>query len=1150
MPGRLMAEHDTAIVDQATEKSSKIGRPDTSPSLANGVSYHHASPHTTPPPAPQRPSNILSNGISQQKPEPSKSAMPPTSQSEDPPPEIAHITQGFQPLSRLFGRVSQECFNDLNDLITDLADLPHQPHVNGVTPSNTSGNTSQTNIERKLRWLHFANTQREKFIKLLVILQWSKKTEEVGKLIDVGAWAVSQDARYKDVSNSMGELVRRFSTSKIRAPDVEIALETLTTGASTLLPDFGYIPLPSLTPQKLLRTIRNVNVLLQVRLNLHDDLPEHLRNYSIASGRVTFAVPDEFEVDLSIADEDPTSQLYFIGFRLLFSSNLEIPVGAFYHHFESHVNDILKTQGLAACYEYLHDFVLTHKINILRKKALDLSRTTWTGSLQIEQIHRSLIIRYWTRRTGPKNWIEIGVKKGKHGRRKEPAVASLTEHSHLGLKWMRGGKEIAGLDMSIDSRELNVEDILNGIIARHISFILSSLHDEATASGLLTTSLHTSDTRPHQCRLEMLRSQMPAPSRQGCVMIEPTSGGLVLQPITATSLELSANLNKLSSLQHECFPGLRHWCAAETKIAVETNLQPFGWKVLTPTIEFRRVRYWLGDAVLAVTFLQHAEWSTTSPWTVAIATSGNDQKWAALKLLSQDGMCQIETMYEVPSPKKIDYPMLEAEVSRCIGLRCLMDRMDSMLIPHVEKRPRSQTRAMIDMDPTLLPLGTRVSASYKSQLAKNAILIDVVGRSGLTSSDMQYVVIGEFSRGSMLFNILSNIKLPDIRMSREGIFRIWMRVPLGDSIIFDYIVYRLKSLEVLGNLINVLRHRGLPYEEVSEAGFIFRYGRKMEDGRVPYLVRLAFEDGARLRTSLESLQPQMTNPQHCIEPHLSNLLNTGDDHPVSSFPKFISILLLTLPVCQVLQQISGSYNPCEPELCVFTVRNASHFVLRYPRHRRDFVVRLQVRRNKDYWDVELCRPSQTSADAGLDAALKHFFKTSGEGRHGLGTATAFEEDKIEDGLMQLHGIMKSHSETSTSVEKLFNDWTTSNVAGAAISKTAQPAMSGSTPRIVTQAQRVTQQPPTSAPKAVPGNKANTSEAPSAPVKPASQQPQPQPQAQQPPISQPPASKMQKQPSQQGAKPQQPNGNANGSNSNNNNNNNKKPKNESEVVVLD
>lgn len=179
----------------------------------------------------------------------------------------------------------------------------------------------------------------------------------------------------------------------------------------------GYLEPPPLTARDLLKELENLNTLLSIRLNLneYDNIPISFKNYVINSGRVTFKVPGEFELDLTIADEAPESQFWFIDFRFLFSPAVqEIPY-ALRFHIESRVNSVLLAEGLSGCYRVLHEITLTHKISEFRRQAFDLSRSKWIDGLKVEALNRSLSIQYWLDRYtkgGPKSWIIIGVHSG------------------------------------------------------------------------------------------------------------------------------------------------------------------------------------------------------------------------------------------------------------------------------------------------------------------------------------------------------------------------------------------------------------------------------------------------------------------------------------------------------------------------------------------------------------------------------------------------------------------------------------------------------------------------------------------------------------------------------------------------------------------
>jgi hypothetical protein len=115
------------------------------------------------------------------------------------PPEIAHISQEhYLPLSTLLLRISQETYNDLSETLQAMAQMPLAPQTNGVMANGAGAHRNaqeneETNRRKKLLLMKFAQENRAKFIKLLVLTEWGKKASApVSKLIDLFAWATAQ----------------------------------------------------------------------------------------------------------------------------------------------------------------------------------------------------------------------------------------------------------------------------------------------------------------------------------------------------------------------------------------------------------------------------------------------------------------------------------------------------------------------------------------------------------------------------------------------------------------------------------------------------------------------------------------------------------------------------------------------------------------------------------------------------------------------------------------------------------------------------------------------------------------------------------------------------------------------------------------------
>lgn len=156
------------------------------------------------------------------------------------PPELAHITQGFFPFGQLVNRSTQQCWNDLSDLITELADVQvpsqNQPSAD-MSNGKVAGNQSNENIHKKVRILEFAQAKRVEFIKLLVLSSWSRQAADVSKLIDLQNFIRTRHDAYSNAVLRVGDMKRDLVRAQVANPDLETALEVLSRGKVSALPD-------------------------------------------------------------------------------------------------------------------------------------------------------------------------------------------------------------------------------------------------------------------------------------------------------------------------------------------------------------------------------------------------------------------------------------------------------------------------------------------------------------------------------------------------------------------------------------------------------------------------------------------------------------------------------------------------------------------------------------------------------------------------------------------------------------------------------------------------------------------------------------------------------------------------------------------------
>ncbi|KAI0021002.1 mediator complex subunit MED14-domain-containing protein [Xylariomycetidae sp. FL0641] len=469
----------------------------------------------------------------------------------DLPDEIQHITEGYIPLGVLLSRLAQSTHNQLSDEIAALAKMPMPaPAVNGNSSHADASldDTSPENLNKKIHLLNFVQERHAEWVKALIIANWSRKAEPVSKLIDLKGRIDQERLCYHIAIDYLCQVKRGLAGARMPNPDLRTALYVLATGQAPWMPDLNYVEPPSMSPKEQLQWIENLNTLLSIRLNLddHDNIPEQFLDYSIDSGRVTFKVPGEFEVDLTIADEDFEKQFWFLDFRFAFTPVAPELPDSLRQFIEHKVNETLEHEGLFGCYKFLHEFVLTHKITEFFRQAFELSKGRWVETLKIERLNRAMSIQYWANRVspdGPKSWILLGVHSGK-----KPGSSHKTSTSHLAIRWFMDGKEMMDVPISLDSAHVSTEHLLQRVVGLHIEHLLTTIHGRLKATGRFAKreaalALNANKDEP---ALSELKLQL---SSEYCVSmkVSPITGLLALKPRIATVWKNENHLNMQSS---------------------------------------------------------------------------------------------------------------------------------------------------------------------------------------------------------------------------------------------------------------------------------------------------------------------------------------------------------------------------------------------------------------------------------------------------------------------------------------------------------------------------------------------------------------------------------------------------------------------------
>lgn len=561
----------------------------------------------------------------------------------DLPEEVMHIATDQHSLGALILRVSGQCFHSLEAVVDETSKQPipsAPPMTNGASSHNQQPSLStqdeKRNREKKTKWLNFASEYRAKFIKLLVVTAWAKKdVKSVSKLIDLKTWLVEQDEAALHAGNSFYQLVKDHRPFKIPNPDLETALAVLSGGDVPWMPHLGFREQEKLKPQEILEVLKRMNTIINLRLVLHEELIPQLRHYRVGDGRATFTFPQEFELDVYVASEDPAQPWYYLDVRFLFHPAPPITGDRLRALVDQRINVALAEKGVRGAVELAHDFTLTHKINIFRKQAADLQRGAWANALGVDLVRRTLIVQYWLESPQPKSWVELGIVSGKDKRRRKASDDAIS--SQIKARWIRNGKRQEDVTVPIDLAELSLEEVVKAHVARHSSWILKgvqeSLQTRAAAVNVneeevLRIDLNTSDTEPSDCTLVARIGDRPPTSLQ----IDPITGRMHFSPATPATPQAQQALEGLKDPSTEAAPILVRYLTYEIQMRIDRLVDLLGWSPV------RQVKFTKEEAQVRMKREVH-RYALFQPkgfggnrWYLAYAINLSGESWWALEM--------------------------------------------------------------------------------------------------------------------------------------------------------------------------------------------------------------------------------------------------------------------------------------------------------------------------------------------------------------------------------------------------------------------------------------------------------------------------------------------------------------------------------------
>lgn len=943
-----------------------------------------------------------------------------TSDPQSPPPldQSWRESSVNKSMGTLIERMAQACFEDLNTALTRMAETPVESRggqPNGV--SAQSLDTSEASLSKKRTFMEFAQGQRDRFIKTLVLSDWARNSGEMSRLVDIKVYFDKQQDMQRFAIDFIGRVKHGVNGFKVPNPNIDLAMELLATGKTSKPPHLGYIAPKKLSAKETLRTLRNMNVLLETRLNLHEELPAHFNDFTVANGKATFRVPGEFEVDLAIGDEELTSPFYFINARFLFSPSPGDLHDALRFQLESRTNEQLASKGLQGCYDFLHNFVLTHKINTLYDQARQIEREKWFGCVGLQKSRRVLTVQYWRDVPGKKSWVEIAISTGKQqGRRsRRPSTPQLS------VRWFRRGELVQEHGMEFDWQDLDLERILRTVIAKHVLWALGAtqgrLRTLAGANSKLKMELYSPDDSPEDSCLKL---SLPGLQTPLTARLETITGNVAISPATPRTTDTEMRLNKQPDA--DVAVALANLLCNNVKDRVDKAAELAAWSPSREPIRTDNLKAIFGTDVPSWrVFIPNRAWASQNPqWALFPIFSLAGEKWWIVRLENRPVPAQntqiktIVTAREVPvhsilsgdnAPAMSRSLLLQIEKLAVaeVSFAVLSQQLTSEKIPHRVQKTASLTNgdnseiplsAMLIQTQGLLRTSTGPASLINSVKITSQGFIPHGHQDGVEAGmEHELRLTVENAKLKHLRNHLKDHRRnADIAMNASGGLAMRLRTPLGQPF-FEQAKKLLESCERLDNYLSVLYELRMRPVTVSTTKFAFIYNDAPELSATLNFRMVDGKSQATLR-----LDPSASNPQQRLRVSLEKLANSAT---ANSFAVVCRCLKHSLPVMQFFEKLEAADSTGQ-EVSIL-LRNTHIYRITYkaPLPAWTFQVELVMRKKNNGQSLCVWRIGPDKSITPRDLTTSDF------GRALLGLVKHKDDDweGLEDGtlLAQAHG---------------------------------------------------------------------------------------------------------------------------------------------------
>ncbi|PKI82370.1 Rgr1p [Malassezia vespertilionis] len=280
---------------------------------------------------------------------------------------------------------------------------------------------------RKEKLFTTAMELRKQFVKLLVLIRWSRDAEQLNKARNIVALLADQQWAHEDVFSGLTQVRKILPNARVCDADLVTAIELLRTGTYDRLPasikDSAVLP-SRMTNREARLVLEGLDQVLAVRLAWTESVPRGIRLDSIEDGKAYLSVPDLYFMCITTSGPEKEDRWWLLEFEFAEMATdgdedlSELLTKPYLDTVYPTAETILASQeepqsapALVRLHVFLEQKAMERRLHILYHQLQRMVRFRWSTNVRftLQPQTNTLDIHYWVANAAP-----AGQKKALH----------------------------------------------------------------------------------------------------------------------------------------------------------------------------------------------------------------------------------------------------------------------------------------------------------------------------------------------------------------------------------------------------------------------------------------------------------------------------------------------------------------------------------------------------------------------------------------------------------------------------------------------------------------------------------------------------------------------------------------------------------------